>query len=189
VRDNIYFENKWKKGSTIFAVLIVFAGWIGYMLWASNISRHTVLQESVPEWLTYFSVGAVTGCLCAARAFYLRTFNKTLKYFANAFMGGFVLGCVTALNCFDVYVYLFADNVISYASDYDVVFPGPSVGKTGRCEAGLWLKDRHTNRSIQLCTNKDALYLNRKQGMTGVWVTARVNTIGSYIVDYRFIYR
>lgn len=102
--------------------------------------------------------------------------------------GGFCLGFILSLNCYDVCVYLFPDKVISYESEYDVVFPGPSIGKYGHCEAGLWLKDQNTSRWIQLCTNKEFLRSHHKQGMTGVWVTARVNKIGSYIVKYEFIY-
>ncbi|HAH0308651.1 TPA: hypothetical protein ACIYV6_005231, partial [Escherichia coli] len=58
----------------------------------------------------------------------------------------------------------------------------------GHCEAGLWLKVQNTSRWIQLCTNKEFLRSHHKQGMAGVWVTARVNKIGSYIVKYEFIY-
>ena len=118
----------------------------------------------------------------------MHAFNQTLKYFANTFLCGFSLGLVLSLNCYDIYVYLFPDKIIGYESEYEVVFPGPSRGKHGHCEAGLWLKDQNTNRWIQLCTNKEYLHSHRKQGMTGVWVTARVNNIGSYIVNYEFIY-
>ena len=100
----------------------------------------------------------------------------------------FCLGCVLSLYCYDVYVYLFPDKIIGYESEYEVVFPGPSRGKYGHCEAGIWLKDQNTTRWIQLCTNKEFLRNHRKQGMTGVWVTARVNKIGTYIVKYEFIY-
>ena len=150
--------------------------------------RADILKKSVPEWITYISFGVLTGIIFVMRAFYLRTFNKTFEYFANAFFSGFCLGFVLSLYCYDIYVYLFPDKIIGYESEYEVVFPGPSRGKHGHCEAGLWLKDQNTNRWIQLCTDKEDLNSHRKQGMTGVWVTARVNNIGSYIVSYEFIY-
>lgn len=98
------------------------------------------------------------------------------------------MGFVLILNIFDVYVYLFPDEVITYTSEYEIVFPGPSRGKSGRCEAGLWVKDRHTNQWKQLCINQKILLTKRKQGMTKVMITARINQLGTYIVDYQFIY-
>ena len=188
VSNYIYFENKWKKWLVTAVICFVMVSCLSYMLWAASISNNTILQKSVPEWKTYISFGAFIGIISVARAFYLRTFKKTLRYLCGAFWGGFSLGFVLTLNCYDVYVYLFPDKVIGYESEYEVVFPGPSRGKHGHCEAGLWLKDQNTNRWIQLCTNKDYLRSHRKQGMTGVWVTARVNKIGTYILKYEFIY-
>lgn len=159
------------------------------MLWASSISYYTVLQESVPEWATYICFGTFTGSLFLIYVSYVRNVNKTLKDLFNAFFGGFLPGFLLALNCYDVYVYLFADKTIGYESEYEVVFPGPSKGKYGHCEAGIWLKDQNTSRWKQLCTNKEYLRSHRKQGMTGVWVSARVNNIGTYIVKYDFIYK
>lgn len=159
------------------------------MSWASGISHNTILQKTVPEWETYISFGALSGILSFAYAFYARTFDKNIKYLFNAFCGGFCMGFVLILNCYDVYVYLFPDKIIGYESEYEVVFPGPSRGKYGHCEAGIWLKDQNTNRWIQLCTNKEYLRSHRKQGMTGVWVSARANKIGTYVVQYEFIYK
>lgn len=188
MENTIYFENKFKKWIFAAAICILLACWYWYMLWELKISHNTILQKSVHEWITYISFGTFFGCVCFLRAFYKRTFNKSLKYLLNAFSGGFFLGFVTILNCYDVYVYLFPDKVISYESKYEVVFPGPSRGKYGHCEAGIWLKDQNTTRWIQLCINKEYLHNHRKQGMTGVWVTARVNNIGTYIEEYEFIY-
>ncbi|EMF1897489.1 hypothetical protein [Enterobacter roggenkampii] len=185
---NYSFEDKRKKLLVTAVIFSVLGGWLWYMSWASGISHNTILKKSVPEWMTYISLGVLIGTIFVMRVFYLRTFNKTLEYIASAFFSGFCLGFVLSLNGYDIYVYLFPDKIIGYESEYEVVFPGPSRGKHGHCEAGLWLKDQNTNRWIQLCTNKEYLHSHRKQGMTGVWVTARVNNIGSYIVSYEFIY-
>ena len=189
MNKSYYFENKYKKWSITAVTLIIAGLWCWYMLWASSLSHKTILQKSIPEWLTYISFSILMGSFSFIYAFYRRTFNKTLKYLSNAFLGGFSLGLLLSLNCYDVYVYLFPDNIIGYESEYEVVFPGPSRGKHGHCEAGIWIKDQNTTRWIQLCTNKEYLRSHRKQGKTGVWVTARVNKIGTYIVNYEFIYR
>lgn len=189
MNKSYYFENKYKKWFISALFLIVFGGWIWYISWASGISHKTVLQKSVPEWKTYISFGALIGTFSFTYAFYAHAFNKKIKYLFNAFIGGFCLGFVLILNCYDVYIYLFPDKIIGYESEYEVVFPGPSRGKYGHCEAGIWLKDQNTNRWIQLCTNKEYLRTHRKQGMTGVWVSARVNKIGTYIEQYEFIYK
>ncbi|EOI3555326.1 hypothetical protein ACMSZQ_001606 [Cronobacter dublinensis] len=181
-----YFGNKHRKWCVITMMCIIMGGWLFYMSWASSISHNTILQKSVPEWITYISFGALIGSLSFIRDFYLRTFNKTLKYLCNAFFCGFCLGYVLSLYCYDVY--LSPDKIIGYEFEYEVVFPGPSRGKYGHCEAGIWLKDQNTTRWIKLCTNKEFLRNHGKQGVTGVWVTARVNKIETYIVKYEFIY-
>lgn len=185
---NIYFDNKSQKWLVSAGFCIIVGGLIWYTDWTSGLSKHTVLHKSVPEWTTYIIFATFIGGIAFTRAFYLRTFNKTRKYLFEAFMGGFAMGFVLILNCYDVYIYLFADNVIRYESEYEVVFPGPSVGKTKPCEAGLWIKDQNTSEWIQFCTSNDYLHSHRNQGMTRVLVTARINSIGTYIMDYKFIY-
>lgn len=189
MKSTTYFKGNLRKWFTAAVVYILLGGWCWYMFWASSISHNTVLKKSVPEWKTYILSGLFMGVVILALACCRGTFNKNVKSLFNAFSGGFILGFVLSLNCYDVYVYLFPDKVIGYESEYEVVFPGPSRGKYGHCEAGLWLKDPNTSRWKQLCINKEYLHSHRKQGMTGVWVTARVNNIGSYIVRYEFIYR
>lgn len=159
-----------------------------YMLWAMKISHNTVLFVNFPEFTIYLTIGAIVGLIYAGRATYFRPVDKKPAYIFEMFLSGFALGFVFTLNIFDVYVYLFPDKITHYVSDYEVVFPGPSRGKSGRCEAGLWIKDPHTNRWKQLCTNKVALLKNRKRGMDGVRVTARNNKLGTYIENYHFVY-
>ncbi|BCQ36445.1 hypothetical protein ERHA54_40420 [Erwinia rhapontici] len=177
-----------KVNMTVLAMFLVMGLWFWYMIWASILSHRTVLMEFVPEWMVYITTGAVIGLFFAGRTVYRRPVNKTPKYVLEMFFGGFCFGFICVLNIFDVYIYCFPDNLIRYESEYEVVFPGPSRGKSGHCEAGLWIKDPHTNRWLQLCTNKKELSYKRRQGMDRVWVTAKVNHIGSYIVEYEFVY-
>lgn len=172
----------------VLAILSVMGLCFSYILWAAKLSYRTVLMESVPEWMVYITIGAVVGLFFAGRAVYRRPVNKTSKHVLEMFFVGFCCGFMCSLNFFDVYIYLFSDNLIRYESEYEVVYPGPPRGKTSRCEAGLWIKDVHTNRWIQLCTNKKELNAKRKKGMDRVSVTAKVNDIGSYLVDYEFVY-
>ncbi len=160
-----------------------------HMLWASHVSYKTVLIKTFPEFTIYISIGVILGIILAVRATFLRPVSKAAKQIFYMFLAGFCFGFVSTLHIFDIYVYLFPDKVINYASDYDVVVPGPPRGKNGHCEIGLWIKDVHTDRWIQLCTNERALQKKRKQGMDEVWVTARVNKLGTYIVDYQFNYK
>lgn len=92
MNKNYSFEDKRKKLLVTAVILIVLGGWLWYMSWASGISHNTILKKSVPEWITYISFGVLTGIIFVMRAFYLRTFNKTFEYFANAFLAAFALG-------------------------------------------------------------------------------------------------
>nr|WP_248700004.1 hypothetical protein [Pectobacterium carotovorum] len=110
-------------------VLYIMLAIFWYMLWASQLSRRTILLETLPELTIYLTFGIVLGLIFAGRALYSRSAKKKLKHMLEMFLGGFVLGFLSIVNIFDVYVYLFPDDVISYTSDYKIVFPGPSTGK------------------------------------------------------------
>lgn len=88
---NNHPENKYRKWFSTAITYLIAGGLCWYMLWASAISHYTVLQNTVPEWTTYFCTGITTGSLSFIYAFYIRTFNRTLKYLLNAFTGDFVL--------------------------------------------------------------------------------------------------
>lgn len=124
----------------------------------------------------------------SGRVVYFRPVGESAIYVLKAFGCGFSIGLICILNCYSVYVYIAPGNIVQYESEYEVTFPGPAVGKYSHCEAGLWIKDAHTKRWLQLCTNRTNLYNDRKQGMTKVWVTAHTNKIGSYIINYKFTY-
>jgi len=185
----ITVKNKIKKYGYVITLSTVMGLWFFYILWASRIGRQTVLMASIPEWMTYITAGSIAGLILAARVTYYRPTGKTPIYILESFGVGFTLGFVCSLHIYDVFVYLSPGEIIQYKSEYEVVFPGPAIGKSSRCEAGLWIKDLHTKRWIQLCTNKSALYNQRKQGMDAVWVTAHTNKIGSYIIEYQFIFK
>lgn len=181
-------ESKSKRIVLTVVVFLLFGAWLYYVGWASKISARTVLMPEIPEWSTYLLISSITGLTAAIRALYKRPWRKTAIQVLNYFAGWFCLGFILSLNGYATVAYLLPGEIISYKSSYDLRYPGPSKGKFGRCEAGLWIEDQSTNRWIELCTNKMDLDKNIQQGMQLVWVSARTNKIGSYIMSYTFIY-
>ncbi|SNY37578.1 hypothetical protein SAMN05660659_04270 [Pseudomonas sp. LAMO17WK12:I6] len=181
-------ESKSKRIILTAVVFLLFGAWLYYVGWASKISARTVLMPEIPEWSTYLLIGSITGLTAAIRTLYKRPELKTAIQALNYFTGWFCLGFILSLNGYDTATYLLPGKIISYKSSYELRYPGPSRGKFGRCEAGLWIEDKSTSRWIELCTNKMDLDKNIQQGMQLVWVSARTNRIGSYIMSYTFIY-
>jgi len=177
-----------------FFVVVIFgllAAFVFYLGWGAGVSRRVVFFQTFPAFTWTISFSLIGGLFCAWRVFYRRPVGKTVKHMFEMFFCGFSLVFVLTMNIFDVYVYLFPKEVTRYITDYDVSFPGPSRGKSGRCEAGLWIKDLHTSRWIQLCSSKAELAVgeDHKQGMDGILVTTKINSIGTYIVNYEFTYK
>ncbi|MHC8395450.1 hypothetical protein ACYZT8_17625 [Pseudomonas sp. LB3P93] len=181
-------ENKSKRIVVTVIVFLLFGAWFYYAGWASKISARTVLMPEIPEWTTYLIIGAITGLIAATRTLYRRPGGKTAIQALNSFAGWFCLGFALSVNSYAAAAYLLPGEIISYKSSYEIRYPGPSRGKFGHCEAGLWIEDPSTHRWIELCTNNMDLDKNIKQGMKLVWVSARTNKIGSYIMNYTFIY-
>jgi hypothetical protein len=186
---NLLQGNKLKKVAFLAIICSLFGAWILYMLWAARIGMQTVLMASIPEWTTYITAGFVVGLIFAAKAIYARPAQRTLTQTIDPFFGGFCLGFACSINIYAVCVYLLPGNVIHYESAYEITYPGPAAGKFSRCEAGLRIKDINTGRWIELCTDKLALDHQKQRGMNAVWVTAQANKVGSYIVDYHFIFK
>ena len=177
------------KKITVLAITLLVVGTLFcYMLWATRIARQTVLMPWIPEWTIYVAVSVLMGLVFAGRALYQRPAEKALKRVSDAFLSGFCVGFVLSINSCNVGVYLLPGDTVHYESAYEITFPGPAIGKSNRCEAGLWIKDLTTEQRIQLCTTRADLHHQLTPGMQAVWVTAHSNKIGSYICDYKFIY-
>ncbi|SCM51478.1 hypothetical protein [Hafnia alvei] len=182
-----------KKDYEIIILITFFILFIFYISWASRISNNTILIKSDSEAklsLIVIGIMATAATIGAARLTSAPRTRNDCIFISSMFIAGGLVGLTLSLNAFDAYVYLFPDKTIYYISEYDVSIPGPYRGRY-RCEAGLRLKDIHTSRWIELCTSKEELKIGnkRQQGMDAVWVTARVNHVGSYIVDYQFIFK
>lgn len=189
MKNNVFFENRLRKWFAIGLLVIILVYWTSYVLWAKGIVDSIVLKESVPEsdWVLFISFSLLTG-LVLMGIFYL-CFNLELEFYVKIFAIGAGLGFASIETSSECYVYFFPDRVIGYESEYRVTFPGPIKKKLrGSCEAGLWIKDQNTNRWFHLCTTEAYLRDHHQRGTTKVWVTARINNIGSYIMSYEFIH-
>ena len=178
-----------KKITVCVIAFSVLGALFSYMLWATRLSRQTVLMPWVPEWTIYLAITALVGLIFAGRTLLRRPAERTLKRLGDSFFSGACIGFVLSLNGFSVATYLLPSDTVQYTSGYEIAVPGPSLGRTNRCEAGVWIKDLKTERRIQLCTSTAELHTQLMPGMDAVWVTARTNAIGSYIAEYTFIYK
>ena len=178
-----------KKIAVVAMVLLIFAALFSYLHWASRIAQQTVLMPWIPELATYIAVSVLMGLLFAGTTFYRRPLERSLKRAARSFSSGACVGFVCALNSCSVGTYLLPGDIVQYESDYEIHVPGPSLGRTSRCEAGLWINDLKTDRHFKLCTNNSDLHNQMAPGMNAVWVTAHSNKIGSYLDTYTFIYK
>jgi hypothetical protein len=183
------FGSKFKKAMALMIVLLLLGLCFFYMSKGARIARQTVLMPWIPELGTYIAFASLVGLVFAGRTFYSRPDGKSLKRLAESFFGGFCLSFFLSLNIYQVCVYLLPGDLVQYEAAYELRFPGPSLGRTNRCEAGLGFKDLNTDRWIVLCTDNLELSERRKRGMNALWVTAHSNKLGSYIVRYEFIYK
>ncbi|NAT78117.1 hypothetical protein HKX68_04480 [Dickeya dadantii] len=164
-----------------------------YFFWSANIADHTILVAGLPKQGIALTVAALAG---VSIAFIVSTFRpakemiEKLKQWSFYFTFSAAFGYVLAINVFEIHVYLYPEKVIDYVTDYKVSFPGPAHGRH-RCEAGIWIKEQHTGRWLELCSSKEQLKLgeNRRQGMDGIYVVAQVNRYGSYIQHYEFAFQ
>jgi len=178
---------KTSKKIAIGAIALLLLGlWLFYMTWASRISAHTFLMPEIPELTTYLLFGVLVGTIFAGRTFYSRPADKIAKHVISSFFTAFCSSFLFSLHAYDVIAYLLPGEIVNYESSYEITFPGPSTGKYSRCEAGIRIEDPNTHRKIQLCTTKSDLYEKNKRHMNAIWVTARTNNLGSYIIGYDF---
>lgn len=176
-------KKKLKKRAITVVVVLLMGAWPNYFFWAATTSSRTILMPEIPELTTYLLIGAIFGVVFAVPT--IRA-GKTARSTIESFLGGFCVSLIFSLNSYSVAAYLLPGETISYESAYEVTYPGPSIGKLSRCEAGLWINVPHTDRRIELCTNKSDLNERIGRGVYAIWVTARTNKLGTYIIGYTF---
>ncbi|OON38491.1 hypothetical protein BTJ39_18755 [Izhakiella australiensis] len=74
---------------------------------------------------------------------------------------------------------------VSYQTEFDYTFPGPSRGKSGRCEMGLKIKDKSLKRWIVVCSSRAWLDAHFQRGMDRINVVEKVNRYGVQLESYQ----
>lgn len=175
------------KGKIIFLSIVCL--WFTYFLWALRIGARTVLMDSIPVWETHIIIGLIIGGVVT---YIMKSFCCSQIEMLAFFIVAGVVGSVSALNIHAVYAYLSPGDVVNYEAEYQVRSLNTSVLRGHRfrnsCSTGLLIKDKHTENWIQFCKVGSEVYTETKYGMnTFMWVTARINKFGTYIIDYKFI--
>jgi hypothetical protein len=170
------------KGIIIF--LSVVCLWFTYFLWALRIGERTALMDSIPVWETHIIIGLIVGGVVA---YIMKPFRPSQIEMLAFFIAAGVVGSVSALNIHAVYAYLSPGDVVNYEAEYKVrSLRGHHFRNS--CSTALLIKDKHTENWIQFCKVGSEVYTETKYGMnTFMWVTARINKFGTYIIDYKFI--
>ena len=192
-----YFSNKYlKMRKRNFIFLTIIGLWLIYFFWAAGIGERTILMDSIPVWETHLIIGLIVGSVVA----YI---TKSLCYskveLLSTFILGGVVGSVCILHVYAVCAYLAPGYIIKYESEYKYISniikyesgykytPNINKYRYSYCRGDLSIKDIHTQRWIKFCESIPELDNEYKQGVNTVWVTARVNKFGTYIIDYKFI--
>ncbi len=175
------------KGFLVIALLLAY---FALMFFSLRFRFSVFLYDWVPQWTIALSVGAIGGLWCAWKLLpQLRRENKPFWDILKPFFGGLCLFGLPGLMYHEYIVWFFPEKTVRYITDYDVVFPGPSRGKSSRCEAGLQIKDKTLGRWITLCSSKQQLRQQRKQGMDGIYVVERVNRYGIRLISTEFTWK
>lgn len=174
-------------GFTFIALLLAYFA----LMFFSFRFRFTVfLYDWVPQFTTALTAGAIGGLWCAWKALpQLRMQNKPFWDIAQPFFGGLCLFVVPGLLYHEYVVWFFPEKTVSYVTEYDVVFPGPSTGKSSHCEAGLQVKDKTLGHWITLCSSKEELRQQRERGMDGIFVVEQVSHYGVRLVRTEFTWK
>lgn len=165
------------------AIFLIVATFAVMSFW-SELSRDIYLADAMDS----FRMGAIVGLssatiitllavLCFPRRLTLRQLPKLFG--STAFLIG-----ILSIQLPSALVRYLPHKRIQYLTEYDISFPGPSRGKSGHCEMGLWLKDRHLNRWIQFCSSRAWLKANCERGKDRIEVVEDVNRYGVKIVNY-----
>ena len=192
-----YFSNKYlKMRKRNFIFLTIIGLWLIYFFWAAGIGERTILMDSIPVWETHLIIGLIVGSVVA----YI---TKSLCYskveLLSTFILGGVVGSVCILHVYAVCAYLTPGYIINYEPEYkytsNIIKYGSGYRYTSDlnksryfyCSGGLSIKDIHTKNWIRFCKEIPELDYEYEQARNTVWVTARVNKFGTYIIDYKII--
>lgn len=165
---------------SIYWITVPVVIWIAFMYWSLILGYRTVMFEWFPQWtisITFAAIVSVIGRVWSI-------LRRPLKYaFKNFLQSGFTT-LVLIMPAFDVLAYLLTIKTIRYQTEYEIISPGPSTSRFGRCDHGIWIKETYTGRWKLLCISDPKSKTKENTGT--VWVTTKTGPIGVYIVDYQF---
>lgn len=163
-------------------IVLVLAGAITLM----RLTRQVYLFDPVLAWLIPITVAGIGGLLAALMVFMGRTRYRSTKDMLQAFGGAAVLCFMLSINTPEGYILMRDGQHIEYDAHWKIVHPGPSRGKSGRCEAGLRIESQSLNRTIELCTSDKEITRQRAPGMDVLRVTEKITSTGVQLLAYRF---
>ncbi len=163
-------------------IVLVFAGVITLI----RLTRQVYLFDPVLAWLIPLTAAGIGGLLAALMVFMGRTRYRSTKDMLQAFGGAACLCLMLAWNTPQAYILMRDGQHIEYDANWRLVHPGPSRGKSGRCEAGLQIDSTSLNRTITLCTTDNDIARQRAPGMDALRVTEKVTSTGVQLLAYRF---
>ncbi|MGY4562609.1 hypothetical protein ACVWZ0_000015 [Erwinia sp. TECH1] len=154
------------------------------MAYWSALSRNVYLADPDSVFWIAGEVGVGAALVITLVAVIFFHHRLTLRQLPKLFIcSAFMIG-VFSLQLPSALVRYLPHQSSQYLTEYDVSFPGPSRGKSGRCEMGLWLKDRHLNRWIQFCSSRAWLAEHCERGMDRMEVVEEVNKYGVRVVNF-----
>ncbi|NDJ57822.1 hypothetical protein GWD52_12615 [Enterobacteriaceae bacterium 4M9] len=163
-------------------IVLMFAGVVTLM----RLTRQVYLFDPVLSWLIPATAAGIGGLLAALMVFMGRTQYRSTKDMLQAFGGAACLCFMLSLNTPECYVLMRDGLQTEYAAHWQIVHPGPSRGKSGRCEAGLRINSQSLNRALTLCTTDKEIARLRKPGMNSLLITEKVTSTGVQLLAYRF---
>ncbi|HBV39053.1 MAG TPA: hypothetical protein DEF05_05035 [Erwinia sp.] len=170
------------KGCLLTVFFIVAPLWA--MTFWSGLSRNVYLASTMNVFWLAGTVGVIAAVLITLIAVVFFRHRLTRVQLAKLFCYSVFMIGVFSLQLPSALVRYLPHQRLQYLTEYDVSFPGPSHGKSGRCEMGLWLKDRHLNRWIQFCSSRAWIAANCERGMDRIEVVEEANQYGVRVVNY-----
>ncbi|HHR5880435.1 TPA: hypothetical protein ACS7XF_000335 [Providencia alcalifaciens] len=171
--------NKEKLLSTYF-IFILYCSWLAYLFLSLFLGDNVVLFEWFPIWTISIVFAIFTGVIGSVWS----TFRRPKKQVYSNFLWGGFLGLMFIVPLFDVLAYSLANKTVRYQTEYEIVSPGPRVGKSGRCEYGIWIKEIYTDRWTLSCIRDPNSKTLKNTGV--LWVRVKTSPMGAYMIDYQF---
>lgn len=174
------YKNK-RKGIILITLLGCFLFYTFFF--SMKISQRVIVSLPVSDDLVISL--AFSGFLAFIFSFRCKPLvNKSIKKRINQYCHRFFpMACfcfVTTFPLFSYYVYLFPNETNTYLTHYEIITPGPSIGRFSHCNKGIKIQDHYTSERFFLCFNDKKYSDYNNQAL----VIVQSNMMGSYLVNY-----